>query len=157
MAHLRVITARRSHIPAIIELWKEFMDFHAALDPFYARRRHAHIGYGQHVMKSIGSRTKKLFAALDGEKIIGYAYAEIAKYPPVFAVRRFGYISDLYVDPAYRRRGAGRMLFAAVKDWFTGRGIQRIELGVASVNKTAASFWRKIGFAERMRRLSMKI
>lgn len=152
-----VSKAKRVHIPQIVKLWKDFMDFHAALDPFYARRGKAHIGYEKHLMKSIGSPNRQLFVALDGKRVIGYAYAEIMKYAPVLRLTRYGYISDLYIDPACRRRGVGESLYNIVREWFVQKGLTTIELGIAAKNGTAESFWRKLGFRERFMRMHLKI
>jgi ribosomal protein S18 acetylase RimI-like enzyme len=84
--------------------------------------------------------------AIDGKKIVGYAIFYIHQRAPVFEEESFGMISDLVVTAAYRRKGIGGKMVKAMVDWFDSRGIERIELMVASHNKIAYSFWNKYGF-----------
>jgi GNAT superfamily N-acetyltransferase len=157
MQQIIVTKAKRIHVPQIIELWKDFMDFHADVDPFYTRNTTAHIGYKKHLMKSVGSRTKQLFVALDGKQVAGYTFVEIVKHAPVFIDKYYGYISDMYTQPAYRRQGLGKLMYNTAIDWCKKKGMTRIELGVATKNKVAGSFWRKMGFEGRMLRMHRQI
>jgi ribosomal protein S18 acetylase RimI-like enzyme len=157
MEQIRVIKAKRIHVPQVIELWKDFMDFHADVDPFYTRNAKAHIGYKKHLMKSVGLRTKQLFLALDGKQVVGYIYVEIAKHAPVFVDKYYGYICDMYTQPAYRRQGLGKLMYNAAIEWCKKKGMTHIELGVATKNRVANSFWRKMGFTERMRRMYLDL
>jgi ribosomal protein S18 acetylase RimI-like enzyme len=153
MGDIKIIKAKRQHVPAVLELWKDFMDFHAATDPFYTRRPRGHLAYEKMILNSFGQRSKQLFVAMDGDKVVGYAYVEISKYPPVIHHTHYGYIGDMYTDPAYRRQGLGKLMYAVVVDWFRKKGVKHMELGAVSSNKVAQSFWRKMGFYERMKRM----
>lgn len=157
MEKIKVTKARRKHIPRIVEMWKDFMDFHAKVDPFYKRDPKAHIGYQKHLEKVIGSRNEQLYIAMDGNDVVGYTYARIVKYPPVFNYRYFGYLNDMYVDPACRRKGLGRMMYKTAIEWFTRRGMKQIELGAVAKNRVAVGFWRKMGFRDRMIRMYKEI
>lgn len=69
-------------------------------------------------------------------------------------------IQDLWVEPSWRRRGAGAELVAALVERCRERGVSRIEVGLpretfAAIAKTEA-FYRGAGFeplGQRMRRL----
>ncbi|MFC1953482.1 hypothetical protein ACFLWR_05065 [Chloroflexota bacterium] len=39
---LEITTASEKHIPEIVELWKEFMDFNAEIDPYDTRGKDSH-------------------------------------------------------------------------------------------------------------------
>lgn len=153
MGHISIIRAKREHVPQVVELWKDFMDFHADIDPFYTRRINAHVGYKKHLLKSVGSRTSQLFFALDGKQVVGYTFVEIVKQAPVFVNKYYGYISDMYTRPDYRRQGLGELMYNAAIKWFKMKGMKHIELGIAAQNTIADSFWRKMGFEDRMLRM----
>lgn len=56
---------------------------------------------------------------------------------------RFAFIADLYVVPAYRQRGVGRLLVA--------------EAERLAGNRAASGFYRAMGYTERVVRLSKRL
>lgn len=48
---------------------------------------------------------------------------------------RWAYVGQLWVDPAYRRRGVGRALMAAAIDWATESGMQRLVLNPSELSR----------------------
>ncbi|PIE51978.1 hypothetical protein CSA37_08895 [Candidatus Fermentibacteria bacterium] len=71
---------------------------------------------------------------------------QISDYPPVFQRKRCGIISDTFVVENHRREGIGEALFAQAMEWLQKKGIDSVELRVASANPVAKSFWKKNGF-----------
>lgn len=143
---MRIREANRSDLPEIVDLWKEFMDFHRDYDNFYARSKDGPSNFHKHIEGQIESDDAALLVAEESGRIIGYAKIGISQYPPVFEVDKYGLISDVAVAEEYRRQGIGEALFDKSKEWFEGKGISRIELRVANVNPVARGFWSKMGF-----------
>lgn len=56
-------------------------------------------------------------------------------------------VGRMWVDPAVRRQGVGRMLIDAVIDWGRGKGAQQVELEVTEDNHAAIEFYQRAGFA----------
>ena len=56
------------------------------------------------------------------------------------------HIISMWVDPAVRRAGAGKMLIDALMNWATSRGLRELKLMVTSVNQGAIDFYERIGF-----------
>jgi len=57
-----------------------------------------------------------------------------------------GHVISMWVDPAYRRAGVGRMLIDALKSWAHSRGLHALKLMVTSVNYGAIDFYHRVGF-----------
>ena len=57
-----------------------------------------------------------------------------------------GYVVSMWVDPAYRRTGAGSLLIDGLKNWAKARGLVQLKLMVTSANPGAAEFYRRVGF-----------
>jgi len=55
-------------------------------------------------------------------------------------------IQDLYVDPAFRRRGIGRALVAELLEEARALRVERVDLEVFSSNEAARRFWQHMGF-----------
>jgi ribosomal protein S18 acetylase RimI-like enzyme len=86
---------------------------------------------------------------------VGYAYAEVIHRPET----SFRYADDLVylhhisVRPAYRKRGVGRALMAAVRSAASEIGITVLALDVWTFNEEARSFFRRHGFTPSNERL----
>ena len=141
-----IITASESHIPTMVELWNEFMDYHRDIQPVYTRAEDAGTKFGEHLKGLMESNDAQVLVALDRGEAIAYSIAQISKRPPVFREAEFAFISDLGVRSDYRRRGVGERMLKEILEWFKSRNMKRIELLVLSENKAGVSFWRKHGF-----------
>ena len=56
------------------------------------------------------------------------------------------YVDGVAVMPAYRGRGVGSGLIAALEAWATGQGLSIIRLEVVDANPRAEKLYRHIGF-----------
>jgi GNAT superfamily N-acetyltransferase len=154
---MRVLKADRSHIPAILELWKELMDFHRPFDALFTRSEDGEASMATHLEQIIDAEDSLVLVAVEAAGVIGYTMAKVASYPPVFVKRRHGLISDMAVSRAHRRRGCGEMMLEVTLEWFRQKGLDRVELRVAAKNGVAYSFWRKQGFADYVHELYREI
>ncbi|MGD2251150.1 MAG: GNAT family N-acetyltransferase [Candidatus Methanofastidiosia archaeon] len=146
-----IVTAAESHIPGIVNIWKELMDYHEDMDPFFARSDNGHVHFGDHVHELITKDDAQVSVAVYNKSVIGYSIAMIHMYPPIFKERTAGFISDVAVKSEYRRQGIGEKLLLEMVQWFSSKGITRIELRVALKNEIGYKFWKKHGFKEYMR------
>ena len=56
------------------------------------------------------------------------------------------FIGEIAVAPAYRRRGVGRLLFAAVEAEGRKRGVETIGLSVNATNAEGRAFYESLGY-----------
>jgi ribosomal protein S18 acetylase RimI-like enzyme len=156
-AGLTVARAEPEHLPAILELWKELMDYHAPFDPLFTRADDGEQTFASHLRDLIASPDALVVVALDGGDVVGYAMASIGSYPPVFVRKRYGSISDMAVRAGRRRRGSGERMLDHLIAWFRERRLDRIEVRVAAANAVGAAFWSKHGFAPYMQTMSREV
>jgi ribosomal protein S18 acetylase RimI-like enzyme len=147
-ASVSIEPATHQQVPPLIEIWKELMDFHKAIDPLFSRSTDGHTHMERRVHELIDKKDARVLVAIAGKKIVGYAIFYIQQRAPVFEEEIFGLISDLAVTAAYRRRGIGGKMVQSMVKWFDSWGIERVELQVASYNEAAYSFWKKYGFED---------
>ena len=146
---VRIKLAREEHIPGVLEIWKDFMDFHQAKDPFFAMRKGADKKFSNYVREVIsGDDTHALVALVNKEKVIGFSISAIKNHPPVFTETKYGEIVNLAIHGEYRGKGIGEEMLKIIFEWFDAHGARRIELRTAAKNMIGYSFWEKHGFVE---------
>ena len=144
-------------VPAIVELWKEMIDFHKERDQFFSRSATGHLAFAEFATDSISSDTACVFVAEVGKDVVGYCLAVVEKYPPVLEIQEYGLIRNMAVTRMYRRKGIGERLLKEVQSWCSGKGLRRLETRFATSNKLSAAFWAKMGFAPYLETVFMEI
>ena len=133
---------------ALVSLWKELMDFHKSLDPYFARSPEGHVRFQEFISDHIKSDTSCVLVAEDESRTIaGYCLSTLAKTPEIIEKKDYGIIYDLYITGRCRRQGIGERLYREIEAWFAGQGIHRIEVRVAASNESSAAFWWKMDFS----------
>lgn len=144
-------------VPAVVELWKEFMDFHMARDPHFTRAADGAESWAKFLRANMADDASMVAVAEARGELVGYLLAKVAEMPPVFERKVCGQIFDLAVTKRFRRTEIGRRLFERAAEWFESRGIDRIELTVAVSNPVSTAFWRRLGFKRYTERLYLEI
>jgi GNAT superfamily N-acetyltransferase len=150
---MQIRQATHEDLPALMELWKEFMDHHRAQDPHYTRAPEGHLRWSEWLGKNLDNPDWRLLVAEEGARAVGYCLAFLNTCPPVITSTRYGLVQDMAVTRDRRGRGVGRRLYEAAEAWFRERGVDRVELDVAVSNPEAGAFWRRMGcrpFQERL-------
>ena len=150
-------SARRADIGPILDIWKEHMDFHSERYPFLVRSREGHIKFAQLLDKHWKDPDWAVFVAEEEGSVVGYCLATVMDYPPVFEVKRYGFIQDISVTGSCRRRGIGAKLLERTEVWFKERGVRRVELQALLANEVSQSFWRARGYAPYLSRFAKDI
>ena len=138
--------AAMEDVPAIIEIWKELMDFHKELDAIFSRSATGHERFAEFLTSNMEKEGSCVLVAADCEHIVGYCQACISNYPPVLIKEKYVEIFDMAVTKKYQRQGIGRMIIDALRRWYADKDVDRIELKYLTANKSAEEFWTKMGF-----------
>lgn len=134
-------------VPELINLWIEFMDFHAALDSDFVRSDDAADNWARFINAKFDDNDFRIFVAENVDALVGYVIATVNEYPPIRTLTRYGFVTDMAVTEKYRRRGIARKLFKEAEQWLLSVGVLRIELKVDTLNDTSRAFWKNEGFA----------
>ena len=144
-------------IPSILELWKELMDFHKERDRIFSISSTGHKKFAEHIKSHITSGKSPVFVAEAGKELVGYCLAIVQKNPPVFETKEYGLVENIAVSGKYRRRGIGEKLLHETRNWFSAKGIRRIEAHVAITNNVSTGFWAKMGLKPYLKTFFMEI
>ena len=149
---IEVTAARHAHLPQLLELWKDLMDYHATIDPYFERSAEGALHFENFVSGLLLLEDARVVIALDSVsgRAVGYCIAQIVSRPPVFTRREHGFITDMTVAPGLRRMGIGSLLLEHALAWFREKKVDRVELNVLPRNELGYSFWKKKGFKDYM-------
>ena len=150
------ITVRRGQsrdMAFVTELWRKLADEMYGLDERVAVRPEAEILWA----KWAGARLRDehscvLVAEVAGE-VVGYLLSYIDEAQPIYVTRRHALISDLYVDPAHRRKGLGTKLVEKTFAFFREKEVDHVRVNVLKANAAAHAFWERHGAGEFLERL----
>lgn len=151
--------AAPSDIDAIAGLWLALVTYHRELDPHLPPAApNGASRYARRLLDRLDEpMTRVLVAEVDGA-VIGYVLGMVVDLAPeMFAQPPSGFLADIYVDTAHRRRGAGRALVEHLTAWFRDKGLTYYEWHVAALNDDALRFWRAMGGGSVMLRMRAEI
>lgn len=140
--HTRAAT--KKDIPVLSELYTQFYRYNASLQPKDCLAAKESGAYPAWILEQ---PLHTLFLVESENKVIGFIHLEIAETPnyPSVAAHTFGQIIDLFVLENYRRRGVGKQLIAAAKQWKVSKDLDFLELQVLGNNSQAIDFYQKMG------------
>jgi ribosomal protein S18 acetylase RimI-like enzyme len=153
---LEIIPAHDSHVPQILELWKELMDFHKNLNAYWSRRQDGHIAYEKIIRAMLESKDAIVLVAVDKGRVVAYSCARINKPSLTREQDSHGDITDMMVNAEYQRKGIGKQVLKMIFEWFESQNIDWIGLSVAANNQIGYPFWKKQGFQDYEHRLYLK-
>jgi ribosomal protein S18 acetylase RimI-like enzyme len=139
--------ARRGDVPSLLMLWGAMVEENARLDPRLA----VHADARERMVRSFTSWLDDparvvLVAEEHARLVIGFAAGSVGPGNALQVPDRLGQVTDCYVIPARRRRGAGRRLATRLLDLLRERGADTVRLQVVTRNADAQAFWRSLGF-----------
>ncbi len=76
---------------------------------------------------------------------------------PMWRKRRRGYLSNIYVVPAHRRRGLGNFMVKGALQTLRQMDVEVVELDVYVTNDTGRRFWESFGFSPFKQRLRLNM
>lgn len=151
--------ATRADRDALGRLGALLMDVHYNFD----RRRflnpgaNASAGYARFLVSQLDDHDSVILVAEVDGVVIGYCYAGIEPLSWKELRDEAGFIHDLALDPAARRRGAGRALVAAAIEWFRHRNMARVMLWTSTQNAAARELFQGTGFRPTMTEMTMEL
>jgi ribosomal protein S18 acetylase RimI-like enzyme len=80
------------------------------------------------------------------QKLAGFLAATIEGEIPIYRLKEFAFIHDLWVETEYRRSGVARQLVMQTIEQFQKMGVKQIRLDTSPNNETARKLFSECGF-----------
>lgn len=152
---LKIRPFRPDDLKELTKFWREMQsnpivsgDFSLATDENVAK-------WQQYVMKvHEEDENQVLVAEVDG-KVVGYVFFENRAGTALETAYTWASVNDLYVHPAYRRKGIATKLMKHTFDYLKSIGVTHVRLYVMIDNHAAINLYRKFGFKDLQLRMQM--
>jgi ribosomal protein S18 acetylase RimI-like enzyme len=147
-----VRTAKSEDIPAVVLMVQKIAEFHQALDAGkYAVRKDVGEMYRRWLGERVpDARSVFLVAEQDvgsaPDAVVGFLIATVEREIPIYQLKEFGLIHDLWVDEEYRNEGLARQMVTLAIERFTEIGVAQIRLYAAWPNSPARTLFERCGF-----------
>lgn len=146
MDAIPIRAARRGDVPSLLLLWSAMLDENARFDPRLAPHPDARESAAGSFAQRVEDPNEVVLVAEDGRVPVGFAAGKVTPGNGFQVPDKLGQITDCYVIPARRRRGAGRRLASRLVDLLVGKGAESIRLQVVVKNPAAEAFWASLGY-----------
>ena len=91
-------------------------------------------------------RASVVLVAAENEKIVAFLIGTVEQEIPIYQLKEFGFIHDLWVEEEYRNEGIARQLTTLAIEKFREIGVKQIRLDTAGPNDAARNLFRSCGF-----------
>lgn len=154
---MEIRKATLKDIKQMIDCALSLLKYHYDFDPYFAPVKNVKDVYQKFFKRCIYSNKRHLLVAEENKKIIGYALGELGSRPPVFKIRKIGFINDVFVERKFRKLGIAKQFLLELYKWFKSKKLEYIELTVHVKNEIGKKAWTKYGFEDYMVKQRIKM
>lgn len=143
----RIRPATSADVPAVLPLVRSICDFHCAMDPErFAFRPDILEKYERWLPQRAADPRSVFLVAEHAGRIVGAIVATIEPEIPIYRITEIGWIHDVWVEPAWRKRGVARALVSGATERLRAIGVAQVRLETARANDAARALFASCGF-----------
>ncbi len=79
-------------------------------------------------------------------KVVGFIYGSVEREIPIYRVKEYGFLHDLWVEPEYRNEGLARQMVMLAVEKFKEMGVKQVRCDTAMKNEAARKLFERCGF-----------
>jgi ribosomal protein S18 acetylase RimI-like enzyme len=149
---VNVRPAQPNDVPAVLPLVRKVAAFHQALDPAkYSFKSDPGELYRAWLMRKTSDElavflVADVAAAGEPPRVVGFLIGTVEAEIPIYTLREFGFVHDLWVEDDYRHEGIGRQLVMQAIERFSEIGVAQVRLDVLERNEPARNLFAACGF-----------
>ena len=139
--------ATAADVPAVLPMVAKICALHEAWDPAKfgflpnpQERYHRWL-----TARANDARSVFLVAEREG-RLVAFLLGAIEEEIPIYRLKEFGFIHDLWVEEEYRHEGIARQMVMLAIERFKSLGVRQIRLDTAAANDPARKLFASCGF-----------
>lgn len=146
--------ATPSDVPAVLPMVAKICALHETWDAAkYGFLPNPALRYERWLIKLTNS-DRAIFIVADPETndnskmliLAGFLVATIEREIPIYRLKEYGFIHDLWVEPEYRHAGIAKKMVKQTIELFSQMGVKQIRLDTAVQNEAARHLFSSCGF-----------
>src|SRR5882672_5594211 len=156
---MEIRPATPADVPAVLPMVEKVCALHESWDPakysFLPNIGRMYDSWLKDLAKD--KRSVFLVAETSEKKIVGMIIGTREREIPIYRLKEYGFLHDLWVEPEYRHEGIGRQLVMLAVEKFKEIGVQQIRLDTAAKNDAARRLFEACGFRESVREMLLEL
>ncbi|HEV8605453.1 MAG TPA: GNAT family N-acetyltransferase [Tepidisphaeraceae bacterium] len=157
---MQVRAARAADVPAVLPMVEKLCALHQSWDAAkYSFLQHIPQMYDGWLRGRAGDRRSVFLVAETSEpaKIVGFTIGTVEREIPIYRLKEFGFLHDLWVEPEYRHEGVARQMVMLAVEKFKEMGVAQIRLDTAAENEPARRLFAACGFRASVTEMLMEL
>lgn len=152
MTRVLIRAATGADVGAVLPMVRAICDMHEGLDPARYDMLPDVVERYSVWLPQRAEDPESVFLVADateegGElRLAGFCVGTVEQNIPIYRTDRFGFVHDLWVEPAFRRHGVGRGLAEGALEMFARIGVRQVRLETAAGNEGARAVFASCGF-----------
>lgn len=150
---MKIRAATPADVPMVLPMVASICALHESWDP----AKYSFLpNPAQRYERWLVERTKRdrdVFLVADPESqephakpLAGFLVATVETEVPIYRLKEYGFIHDLWVEPDYRSQGVGQHLVKTALAQFTQQGVSQVRLDTVAINESARRLFQSCGF-----------
>jgi ribosomal protein S18 acetylase RimI-like enzyme len=156
---MEIRAATLQDVPAVLPMVEKLCQLHESWDSAkYSFLPNIPQMYDAWLRERAGHRRSVFLVAETSEKkIVGFIIGSVEREIPIYRLKEYGFLHDLWVEPEYRHEGVARQMVMLAVEKFKEIGVEQIRLDTAAKNESARRLFEACGFRESVREMLMVI
>ncbi|BAY97685.1 acetyltransferase, GNAT family protein [Tolypothrix tenuis PCC 7101] len=139
--------ATPADVPNVLPMVAKICALHEVWDSAkYGFLPHPEQRYQNWLGRLTNSDSSVFLVAEDEENLVAFLVATVEREIPIYRLKEFAFIHDVWVEPDYRQRGVAREMVILAVESFQKMGIKQIRLDTAAINEAARRLFASCGF-----------
>jgi len=143
--------ATPADVPAVLPMVAKVCAFHEKLDPAkYGFVDNPAAMYSRWLSQRAGDARSVFLVADAGRggkpKLVSFLVGTVEAELPIYRLKHFGFIHDLWVEEDYRHEGVARQMVTLAVERFAEIGVKQVRLDTAWANEPARNLFAACGF-----------
>jgi ribosomal protein S18 acetylase RimI-like enzyme len=145
-------------VERVADLWLALIGEHAEFDRnYFTTYRSNHKQKIQLLMVALKDPLEQVWVARANGQLIGYCSAYVSYLTGMYNSRIEATLGDIYVAPENRSTGIGKLLLNEAQGWASLMEADTLRLNVHSANSAAIDYYRKNGFEEKFKVMTITL
>jgi ribosomal protein S18 acetylase RimI-like enzyme len=155
---MTIRSAKPDDVPAVLPMIAKLCALHESWDPakygFLPDVTEMYRGW----LRSRAGDARSVFLVAEREgKLVGMLIGTAEREIPIYRLREYGFIHDVWVEPEYRNEGIARQMTMLAIERFGEMGLRQIRLDTAAANDAARGLFAACGFRTSVTEMLLEI